>query len=179
MNIFFLDKDPDTAVRALTNTHVVKMVLETGQLLSTAHRVLDGTHTIGTNRAGHKKQIWFFENEEKENLIYKPTHFNHPVAKWVRASKSNYQWAYSYFVAIAKEFEHRFNKQHLTYIKLKKVLKEPPKNIEDRGFTSIVPAVPDEYIRKDVIKTYRAYYENEKLKTQYDKDRYYHYISSF
>ena len=176
MNIFFLDKDPEIAVSALTNQHVVKMVLETGQLLSTAHRVLDGVHTIGTNRVGHKKQIWFFRDEEKEKLIYKPTHFNHPIAKWVRKSKQNYMWTYNYFTAIAKEFELRFNKKHKTYEKLKDILKEPPKNIDNIGFTPIVPAVPSKYIGKNVIETYRAYYEGEKLLTDYDIDRYNFYI---
>ena len=42
MNIFVLDNDPDTAARMMCDKHVVKMIVESAQMLSTAHRVLDG-----------------------------------------------------------------------------------------------------------------------------------------
>jgi hypothetical protein len=42
MNIFYLDKDPIKAAEYSCDKHVVKMILESAQMLCTAHRVLDG-----------------------------------------------------------------------------------------------------------------------------------------
>ena len=42
MNIFYLSRDPHEAARLQCDRHVVKMILETGQLLSTAHVEIDG-----------------------------------------------------------------------------------------------------------------------------------------
>lgn len=179
MNIFFLDKDPSVAVKALTNEHAVKMVLETAQLLCTAHRVLDGKHFITKNKIGHRKQEWAMHDKDLDNKLYKATHFNHPVAKWVRDSKANYLWAYSYFENIAREYELRFKKTHKSWKVLENALKVVPKNIPDKGLTSINPAVPDIYLsekNRNALEIYRDYYRNEKLKTDEDVKRYNTYI---
>jgi hypothetical protein len=42
MNIFVLDTNPAKAAKYHNNKHCVKMILETAQLLSTAHRIIDG-----------------------------------------------------------------------------------------------------------------------------------------
>jgi hypothetical protein len=68
MNIFYLDKSPYTCARYHCDKHVVKMILETAQLLCGAHWATGGT------------------------AQYKPTHLNHPCAIWVRKSLSNYKW---------------------------------------------------------------------------------------
>ena len=70
MNIFYLDRNPILAADKQCDRHVVKMILETAQLLSTAHYELDG-----------------------ESPAYKPTHKNHPSAVWVRKSLDHYLWA--------------------------------------------------------------------------------------
>ena len=46
MNIFYLDKRPDDAAEMHCDKHCVKMILEYAQMLSTAHRVLDGDDAI-------------------------------------------------------------------------------------------------------------------------------------
>ena len=78
MNIFCLDEDPIKAVQMMCDKHIVKMILESAQLMSTAHRELDGDNA-------------------NENL-YKSTHKNHPSAKWVRESLWNYVWLYRHWV---------------------------------------------------------------------------------
>ena len=42
MNIFILDEDPVQAAQLQCDKHVVKMIVESAQMLSTAHRMLDG-----------------------------------------------------------------------------------------------------------------------------------------
>jgi hypothetical protein len=82
MNIFFLSEDPYEAARMQVDKHVVKMILESAQLLSTAHRILDGDD---------QGVLPDFETR----LFYRATHKNHPSAKWIRESVENYNWLVS------------------------------------------------------------------------------------
>jgi hypothetical protein len=157
MNIFYLDSNPVKSAKAMTNKHVVKMVVESAQLLSTAHHVLDG---------------------ENENL-YKVTHVNHPSAVWVRKSKSHYNWLYTHFIALANEYTHRYEKTHATAIKLAELLSNPPKNIPDLPFEQPPCAMPPKYASFDSILSYRAYYVAEKLKEPNDMVRYVGVINDF
>jgi hypothetical protein len=153
MNIFFLDKSPIVSARAMTNKHVVKMILETAQLLSTAHHVLDDTIN--------------------HDHLYKKTHVNHPSAVWVRESHENYLWTYKHFLALCKEYTKRYGKVHATEIKLKNDLAVLPLNIPKVKQTKIKLAITNKaWHKKNPIESYRIYYENEKLKTHEDKQRY-------
>ncbi len=149
MNIFALDKDPTQAARMMCDKHVVKMILESAQLLSTAHRVLDGRDLQMNSLL-------------EETTLYKATHINHPSAKWVRASANNYKWLYSHFEALNDEYMYRYkkDKNHLSYAKLKDLLKYPPKNAPvDVEGTLPTPAMPDECkVDGDVVASYRKYY---------------------
>jgi len=49
MNIFYVHKNPIVAAKMLIDKHVVKMIVESAQMLSTAHRLLDGTEYYGKN----------------------------------------------------------------------------------------------------------------------------------
>ena len=173
MNIFYLDKSPEKAAQMQIDKHVVKMVLESAQLLSTCHRTVDGEHYIDAS-SGRKLQKWRMADSKLDNIIYKATHFNHPCSKWLRESKANYDWLYQHFAALAKEYKKRYGKDHLSYTKLRKVLANAPTNLPDKGFTSPALAILDKYKVDDAVQSYRNYYEGEKLelgKTE-DKERY-------
>lgn len=171
MNIFYLHKEPYAAAALQTNKHVVKMILESAQLLCTAHRVLDGEHYIDAS-SGRRLQRWRHSKYETE--LYQATHFNHPCAVWVRKSSGNYYWLYAHFVELSQEYKRRYGKVHASYMKLKDILSLPPANIPLGDFTEPAMAMPDQYIRRgDPIGSYRAYYEAEKLKEEQDIERYY------
>ena len=159
MNIFYLDKDPIKSARYHHDKHVVKMILESAQLLSTAHRMLDGEFWID-NSSGRKVQRWNLPTKE---VLYKATHMNHPSNKWARESKSNYEWLYQLFNALCIEYTHRYNKVHLTQLKLDHILKNPPKNIQNIGLTKMPQAMPEQYRCEDSVEAYRNYYRNEKM----------------
>jgi len=106
MNIFYLDKSPVLSARYQCDKHVVKMILESAQLLCTAHRVLDYTLT----------------SEHDSKGLYKSTHKNHPSAIWARSGYEQYSWLYHHFIALGNEYEYRYHKKHLTIIKLKEPL---------------------------------------------------------
>lgn len=175
MNIFYLHEDPVIAAKMQTNKHVVKMILESAQLLSTAHRVLDGEHYIDSS-SGRKIQRWRLP-EEKENILYKATHFNHPCALWTMESIENYKWLYKHFLALSEEYNLRYNKQHKSWVELREILSFTPVNIPLRKFTTPALAMPEEYVRgRNAVDAYRAYYEAEKLKEQEDINRYNEFI---
>ena len=164
MNIFYLDHDVKKCAEMHNDKHVVKMILEYAQLLSTAHRVLDGTIVVGLSKTG-RKQSRYVLPDNRESLLYSATHLNHPSAVWVRKSKQNYLWLANMLIALCEEYTHRYGKIHkverdgLCYVLLKNI----PYSIIDSDFTQPTPAMPDVVkIPGDSIKSYRNYYINNK-----------------
>jgi hypothetical protein len=148
----------------------MKMILESAQLLCTAHRVLDGEHYIDAS-SGRKLQRWRHPRLEIE--LYQATHFNHPCAIWARESKANYNWLYSHFMHLSQEYEKRYGKVHASWTKLQHILFFSPDNIPQGSYTEPAMAMPDKYIKRgDPVGSYRAYYEAEKLLEVQDIERY-------
>lgn len=143
LNIFYLDSNAKIAAQWHVDKHVVKMILESAQLLSAAHRILDNSH---------------------DDRLYRTTHKNHPSAVWVRQSAQNYKWLYDLFVALCDEYTFRYGKVHLTDTKLRHLLMTPPKNIPDAPFTQPTQAMPNEYKHNDSVVAYRQYYVHAKNK---------------
>lgn len=137
MNIFRLHDNPIMSAMLMNDQHVVKMILESAQLLSTAHWVLDG----------HCK-------------AYKQTHVNHPSAVWVRQSRANYEWLFKHFVALIDEHQYRYPNSPLhksaQYVD---VLKKAPRNLSGSQETPILLAMPD-YLKSSYsgVQAYRMYY---------------------
>ena len=167
MNIFYLHSNPVVSARAMTNKHVIKMLLESSQILSTAHRVLDG-HPVKIGRGVSYK----LDNSVLEETLYKSTHHNHPCSVWARETQDNYAWLYSHFLALCQEYRNRYGKIHETEHKLGHALKRYPDNLRKRGFTYPALAMPDQYKVDSYIQSYRNYYEAEKLKNSEDIQRY-------
>lgn len=157
MNIFVLDRDPVIAAQLHCDKHVVKMILETAQLLSTAHRILDGDIT---------GQL---PDEARDGILYRSTHQNHPSAIWARASSENYRWLVRLLRALCDEYHYRYgqHKRNPTHHKvvnsgLLNQLETLPENITDDAQTEFPQCMPDEYKDDDVVKAYRKYYLGEK-----------------
>jgi hypothetical protein len=159
MNIFYTDYDPEVAARNMVDRHVVKMILETAQLLSTAHRVLDGEMIVGKNDKGRKTTKWTLP-DARDTIIYASTHRNHPSAIWVRESAANYNWLYSHLLALGREYTYRYGRTHLTIDKLESVLKQTPNNIPQSKMMTKMPSCMDKQyiISLDPIINYRNYY---------------------
>ena len=145
MNIFFLHWNPKKAAEYHCDKHVVKMIIETAQLLYTAHWVLGSTH-LPPN-------------------AYKLSHKNHPSAIWTRESLFNYLWLCSLGWWLCKEYQFRYgaNKIHKTEEHILWLLNNPPK-MTDMNRTPVRQAMPDEYKQEDPIEAYRTYYVESKLK---------------
>lgn len=171
MNIFYLDKDPDRAARSMINKHVSKMIVESGQLLSTAHRVLDGVEGIKLSKNNRRLKYWSHPDPDLDATLYKSCFMNHPSGVWTRASRDNYMWLYNHLIGLGAEFKRRYKKDHLTITKLTQVLSMPPKNIPNIGFTEPAQAMPDEYKDSSSLIAYHKYYQAEKLQLGTDEDR--------
>lgn len=161
MNIFYLDQDAKLAARQHCDKHVVKMILEYAQLLSTAHRIIDGKQVQGFTQSGRKAKRWVLD-DNREDVLYKATHVNHPSAVWARQSKENYEWLYNLFVECCKEYTHRYGKTHATQIKLEDTLKRAPINLKKSTQTLMPQAMPPAYKHIDPVKGYRTYYREAK-----------------
>ena len=149
MNIFFLDEDPKMCAMAHCDKHVVKMILEYAQMMSTAHRELDPPSDL-------------------IKPMYKITHKDHPSARWVRESDTNYKWLYDLWFWLAKEYWWRYDKMHQTWKKLYNKLSHVPLNIPSGNFSPPPLCMPDEYKivtgnpQEDTIESYRKYYIGDK-----------------
>ena len=138
MNIFFLDYDPKKCAQYHNDKHVVKMILETAQLLCGVH--------------------WVTGNEAP----YKLSHKNHPCSIWTRSSLENYLWLCELGLELCIEYEYRYGKKHKTYDVIMWCILNKP-NISDVEFTSPPLAMPDHCkIDNNPIKSYRNYYMTEK-----------------
>ena len=163
MNIFHLDNDPVVAAQMMCDKHVVKMIVEYAQLMSTAHRVLDGELYLDKTKNGRNIKRWRLKPTAQERLLYKASHVNHPSNIWVRENNNNYRWLYKHFQELCKEYTRRYGKVHMTEEKLKGQLWFSPKNINLVGkMTEFAMAMPDYCKMYDPVKAYRNYYCQEK-----------------
>ena len=137
MNIFVLDKHPNVAAMYHCDKHIVKMPLETAQMLSAVH--------------------WRYGNEPP----YARTHENHPCTLWAGQTVENYRWLYKLGLALCHEYTYRYGKVHGCE-RVIKLLMMPPLRLTARGFTAFAKAMPEQYISYDAVDSYRAYYANEK-----------------
>ena len=137
MNIFYLDKEPRLCAQYHVDKHVVKMILETAQLLSTTH--------------------WMSGSEGP----YRQTHKNHPSAVWARSNKSNYTWLCELGMELCKEYTHRYGKTHKTQQHIEWLSINIP-NIPDGEFAQPTLAMPEQYKSEDHIKSYQLYYVKDK-----------------
>jgi len=137
VNIFVLDRDPRKCARYHADTHVVKMTLETAQMLCTAHQMLG--------------------NEAPYNM----THVNHPCNKWTRESKDNYQWLLSLGEELLKEYTYRYDKIHGSTQVIAWCRNYVP-DLPEIGITERPQAMDDKYRSSDPVVAYRNYYRSEK-----------------
>jgi hypothetical protein len=148
------------------------MILEYAQILSSAHRFLDGTPTIEIKKRKIKR--WKLADSFHDGIMYQATHINHPSVVWARSSKENYIWLANLLISCCEEYTHRYNKTHkieetgLCYV----LLKNLPNNIPDVPFTEPPQAMPDECkVPGDSIQAYQNYYAKYKSRFAKWKNR--------
>lgn len=163
MNIFYLHNDPQICAEMHNDKHCVKMILEYAQLLSTAHRVIDGEQYIDKTSNGRNIQRWRMHLDSMENNLYKATHINHPSAVWVRQSEANYNWLYVLWRELMSEYKYRYMRSHACEKLIPYLGKVPHRIDKNKPFTEPTPAMPDDVkIPGDSLSSYRNYYNTSK-----------------
>jgi hypothetical protein len=165
MNIFYLDENPSVCAQQHVDKHVVKMIVEYAQLMSTAHRIVDGHEWEGRTTNGRRIKRFMHPDSVMNTELYLACHINHPSAKWVRESADNYNWLYSLWSHLCDEYTYRYGRDHLTRIKLDYHLLLPPTNISNNPFTQPTPAMaqyPHCIVEGDSLTSYRQFYWEDK-----------------
>jgi hypothetical protein len=138
MNIFVLDYDPKSCAQMHCDKHVVKMILETAQLLCGVHHMT---------------------NQETEHVPYKLSHKNHPCSIWTRECIENYVWLCDLGLELCEEYTYRYGKRHKSQEIIEWCLLNLPKIKENGTVTDFKLAMPDECkIDNNPILSYRKYY---------------------
>ena len=141
------------------------MIVESAQMLSTAHRMLDGTPERRPSKSGKTMQQYYTFGDERDDLYYLAVHKYHPCTTWTMASSDNYMWHWEHFTAMGLEYEFRRQKTHATIDKLGMILSKAPKNIPDIGLTEFPQAMnhyPQCKVPGNAVQAYRNYYHEAK-----------------
>ena len=138
MNIFVLDENPQIAAQMHNDKHVVKMILETAQLLCGVHHVSNSGNI--------------------EEVPYKLSHKNHPCAIWARECIENYIWLCDLGLSLCEEYTYRYNKRHKSQDVIEWCIVNLPKLRENLVTTPFPLAMPDECKTKTAVESYRLYY---------------------
>ena len=166
MNIFVLNEDPIIAAQEQCDKHVVKMIVESAQMLSTAHRMLDGVMDKRKSNSGKTMSKYWALSDGREDCLYKAVHMGHPCTVWTMESSANYRWHYTHFVALCEEYTHRYGKVHMTDTKLRYVLQAIPKNIPniDRTPFKLAMGSNPECMLPDPVESYRKFYKTKQAR---------------
>ena len=140
MNIFYLDKDAHRCAEYHCDKHVVKMIVETAQLLSTAHHIYSSVVPDG---------------------IYKLAYAMHPCSIWTRTSTGNYEWLFSLFTELCNQYTVRYDKVHQTS-NLIDALAVCPNLLPHQTMISSPQCMPVQYRNRSTVRAYRNYYMGEK-----------------
>ena len=145
MNVFILARSPKVIAMYHVDKHVVKMPLETAQMLCAV------LHKSGMSK------------KDKNKIPYKATHLNHPCTIWAYESRENFNYLYDIGIALCREYTYRYGKKH----KCEAVIRECKRLSRNIKFSTRIDtppaqAMPDEYKSSNVITAYRAYYVGEK-----------------
>lgn len=171
MNIFVLDTDPTISAEMMCDKHIVKMPVETAQMLSTVHRYLDGNQTYFTSKNGRRIKTWEHITDSvvydiNAPLLYRSTMINHPCTVWSRESMANYDWLVEHGLALCAEYTHRYDKIHGSQRVIEWCRENIPKKIPTGVFlTPFAQAMPEKYrVKNDAVSAYRNYYIGEKMR---------------
>jgi hypothetical protein len=138
MNLFVLDSDPVLAAIDACDQHVVKMTLETAQMLS----------TVASLRGIKTK--------------YKPTHQNHPCTRWVGLSQKNFLWTFRHGIALAEEYTFRYGKIHKSKEVIQSLLNVAELLPASPKISPFVQAMPVEFQGPNAVEAYRKFYREDK-----------------
>ena len=146
MNLFILDQNPRTAARYYCDKHVVKIILESFQMMGSAvrrHGAID--EQMPLTKAGKP---------------LKGGYSNHPVTRWVGETRGNYDWTFQHVMELSREYTRRYDKIHACHHKIAGDLYQGLAHLIPPGsVTDFALAMPEDYKSDNAILSYREYYK--------------------
>ena len=146
MNIFAIEQTPSgdidwvKSAQAQDNYRVVKMILESCQMLCTVINVQ------------HDEQV----------TPYRTTHAKHPSTLWVAKSSANFQRLVEHTLAMLEEYTERFNKIHKCAGVLEKIIDiYDPTRFACHDDTPLPLCMPDEFKTGSIVESYRKFYASK------------------
>jgi hypothetical protein len=169
VNIFVLNENPQLAAQQMCDKHIVKMPVETAQMLSTVHRMLDGHPYVDTGKSGRKIKRWRHTTDlsfSSGPLLYHATMMNHPCTIWARETLGNYRWLVDHGLALCKEYTRRYGRIHGSWRVIHYCDYNDPKNINPSEKTTEFPQAMPIHLKVsgDAVSAYRQYYIEEKAR---------------
>ena len=169
MNIFILDEDQEKAAQYHCDKHVVKMILESSQMLSTAHWLLllkNEGKSLDDFKRVRDIQSWLYKNTRRvKQPPYKFTHHRHPCTIWTANTLENYQWHLKLFKHLCKEYTIRYKRIHKSSYHLSWFYKNNPVGLQSSQLEKFPICMDDDYkISDDPVECYRNYYVKAKSK---------------
>jgi len=172
VNIFVLDKDPVRAAEYHCDKHICKMILESGQMLSTAHWL--GWQRMLKIDTGLKRKEFMerlsAEVDPRLRPLWKMTHVGHPCTQWTQRVWGNYMWHSRLGLALCDEYTRRYGKVHKTHDYHRWLNRHIPPTFEGTienpvGITPFAVCMPDECkVPDDPVGSYRNYYIQKKVR---------------
>jgi hypothetical protein len=165
MNIFVLDNNPVKSAQMMCDKHVVKMIVESAQMLSTVHRYIDGYEYKDRGKRGQLIRRWEHYTDRNNVIrLHKAVMINHPCTIWARQTAGNYAWLASHAIALCNEYEHRYKRKHANRGLIEWMSTHYPiEGVVGLHLTPFAQAMPDQYkVEGDAVHAYRNYYIGEK-----------------
>lgn len=145
MNIFVLDTDVTKCAQYHCDKHIVKMPLETAQMISFVYY----------------KQT---EKPKVDLMAFSKTHDKHPCSIWLQNSLSNFVYGCELGIKLVEEYRFRYNSQkHERALQIFQSSLLCLPEIEDKGLTQFALAMPEQYKTDCAVTSYRNYYLAEKV----------------
>ena len=163
MNIFAVNDNPHIAAVELCDQHIVKMPIESAQMLSTAHRCLDGDRFEDRTSNGRRYTRWIF-SDERESVLYKSTMRGHPCTQWVMENLQNYLWLSIHALEMCEEYTRRYDKRHGSQDVIEYLRVNYPKNMPNAMRSPFAQAMPDYCKRSNAVDAYQTFYIEEKAR---------------
>jgi hypothetical protein len=199
MNIFVLHRNPRKSARWHADKHVVKMILESVQMLYTTHwvltypRLLKETSPLAVSKLQktlHTPPLMEFDEaptqiKDPSQRGFRPVHIHHPCTKWVRESLGNYMWLCQLTLHLVEEHHYRWpsSPPHSCEAHVKWLITHPPSKLKQSPLTQtpFAQAMPEQYKKSDAIGSYRAFYKGSKtdrgITNKYTKRQRPHWLS--
>ena len=152
MNIFVLDENPAKAAEYHCNKHVVKMILESTQMLSSAHwlaleKKMKSKVSMIPTRVRDRKALILERSKPEEIPPYSMTHINHPCTAWTCFTYGNYMWLLELAQALSNEYTKRYKKIHKSQKAIDWLANHPPPGIPVKARTPFAVAIKDKNLR--------------------------------